>query len=562
MLCDRIVAHSDLKLKFLRCDLPDTFDISLTSIMKESAGQAHRNESAHESDIMIGGDVKIHNTSLDTGKATEANFASNKIMYKAPETKSKSPGDITPTIAVDVSEIATDTITITTETTISASGGKNHGTRLDRRDWATIYAISDLKFRRLLCLKVDDPKLKDLTFGDYHVIQRLDGGFNHIVKMVAMKNNHTEHYIVRVPAIGTKARWQEGDMHNMRCEVALMKYLHQSSNIPVPEIIAGEQGFSSMIDAPYILMKRLTGRPAHLLWFDTPGDRNHIAASRVSSQTETVRRNILTRLATAIAELRHLRFDKIGMPHFTNTLQFGTNPIITRSYGWKDPSDMTLADLESTGQIYECTPFETSVEYMTSSLEEKWLSIPDPDDDDNPYVQNIFLGIRKILDIVYSLSPITVSKEDMCDSNEKETFVLRHPDLDLQNILTDEMGNVTGILDWEGCLSVPRYVGYSSFPEFLRRDWISSFSLDRSPHMSWLLPHYRQIYNDAMLATGCGDAKYTHKSAMYRAIVDAINEHDNATCSAPDLITKLLACISGLRMSNVSAWAGQTLRHI
>jgi hypothetical protein len=47
------------------------------------------------------------------------------------------------------------------------------------------------------------------------------------LKLAAITGAHAEEYIVRVPAIGTAARWQDGDAHNMRCEVSLMQYLQQ-----------------------------------------------------------------------------------------------------------------------------------------------------------------------------------------------------------------------------------------------------------------------------------------------------------------------------------------------
>jgi hypothetical protein len=142
---------------------------------------------------------------------------------------------------------------------------------------------------------------------------------------------------------------------------------------------------------------------------------------------------------------------------------------------------------------------------------------------------------------------MSASKHNPLDNVEPETFVLRHPDLDLQNILTDEEGNITGIIDWEGCMTVPRCVGYASYPEFLRRDWTSGWSLKTVPYLAtFQLAHYRQVYLDAMLATGCPDAKYTRKSAMYRAIVDCVNGDDLRTCGVGNLVRKMFAQIPEL----------------
>lgn len=64
--------------------------------------------------------------------------------------------------------------------------------------------------------------------------------------------------------------------------------------------------------------------------------------------------------------------------------------------------------------------------------------------------------------------------------------------------------------------------------------------------MCWKLDHYRKIYADAMQETGAPEAKFTLKSAMYRAVVDTLNEG-----SVLDLINKLFVQIPGLRMTDV-----------
>ena len=82
-------------------------------------------------------------------------------------------------------------------------------------------------------------------------------------------------------------------------------------------------------------------------------------------------------------------------------------------------------------------------------------------------------------------------------------FVLAHPDLDLQNILIDEDGNVTGLVDWDGVTMVPRSMG-CSFPKWLSRDWDRNLyqwysdksssdpaQLDHSPDQ---MNYYREMY--------------------------------------------------------------------
>jgi hypothetical protein len=82
----------------------------------------------------------------------------------------------------------------------------------------------------------------------------------------------------------------------MRCEVALMQFLFKKTKVPVPEIISFEAKLDSRIGAPYILMKRLPGKPAYVSWFEKCKDRNHLSENRVSHETEMMRCNILRSL--------------------------------------------------------------------------------------------------------------------------------------------------------------------------------------------------------------------------------------------------------------------------
>ena len=90
----------------------------------------------------------------------------------------------------------------------------------------------------------------------------------------------------------------------------------------------------------------------------------------------------------------------------------------------------------------------------------------------------------------------------------EDGFVFAHPDFDMQNVLVDENGNVTALVDWEGVITVPRQLGLS-FPIWLMRDWNpfdydhgqGNGRIDNSPKE---LMHYRKRYakfvEEAMMA--------------------------------------------------------------
>ena len=95
-------------------------------------------------------------------------------------------------------------------------------------------------------------------------------------------------------------------------------------------------------------------------------------------------------------------------------------------------------------------PFGDMQSYMVSMLNE--ISIPD---------NKLCQGEHKLLRLFCEWS----SQKCADDS-----FVLAHPDLDLQNVLVDEHGNITALVDWEGVSTVPRPLG-CAYPMWLTRDW-------------------------------------------------------------------------------------------
>jgi hypothetical protein len=413
----------------------------------------------------------------------------------------------------------------------------------DRHDWTPIRAIPDDRFKRLALLFIDINGW--LEEEDCNVLARFEGGYHHVVMLRVYDGDGDVDYVIKVPAVGTDARWSEADAHNMASEASLMRHLSQHTNIPVPEIVASDETLDNILGAPFMLMKKMPGEPSYKVWFEDHKDRDHITECEISQETEAKRVTMLRSLAQVMAQLQAFQFDKIGLPDFYKVnAQGGTH--VTSWYRWKTPIELENSNLHPDDQLYPVGPFQASIEYMTAKLDTSWPTDP-TSEDLHHYDRLINIGTRKVLDIIYSNPIIARSTSKPTFINQQETFVLRHPDLDFQNILVDPAGNVTGLLDWDGCITVPRCVGYATVPDFLRGDWSSDFSLFEPPHLSWQLEHYRQIYTDAMLDTACPEAKYTAKSAMYRAIVEALDTGD-----ADDVVRKVLREISGLRRASLN----------
>jgi hypothetical protein len=186
-------------------------------------------------------------------------------------------------------------------------------------------------------------------------------------------------------------------------------------------------------------------------------------------------------------------------------------------------------------KVQERGRFKNTKDYARAGLAN--LPLPQPSENGH-FSSNAMetIGLHKIIHIIFA-HPIFQLKLD-------DTFVLRHDDLDLQNILTDSDGNITGIIDWDGSLAMPRSIGTAAVPVFLRRDWFPNSSLSRRPHMGWRYDQYRQIYAAAMVDAGNEDAQYTIKSAIYQAAFAALYEGGDLD----DFVNRLLLEIPDFRM--------------
>jgi hypothetical protein len=277
-------------------------------------------------------------------------------------------------------------------------------------------------------------------------------------------------------------------------------------------MIAFSDKLDNVLGAPFIILRANDGIPANKIWFDqTDDDEDDLDyAHLVDEDRMKIRVNFLCSLARHMAELRALEFDRAGTLNFDEDPE---DPIIGPTYHWKTVSDLvklTTDDMATPASI-NCIPsYATSFEYFQAALDKQWPR----DENTRLHVNN---GRRNIMCAMLASAPFNKSIKV---GDNKETFVLRHDDLDFQNILCDpKTGEVTGIIDWDKCRAAPRCIGFASLPAFLTQDWAPEFSTFAHPHMPWELDEYRNVYARAMLeATGSeGDGKFTLKSAIYEA---------------------------------------------
>ncbi|KAF1923682.1 uncharacterized protein M421DRAFT_9470 [Didymella exigua CBS 183.55] len=395
-----------------------------------------------------------------------------------------------------------------------------------RCDWETIDAIPESRYIDLVS--------RTCTFSgplkEARCLAYKRGTFNAVSYVGVLSRGRVDLYIVRVPGHATVNHWTAQDKYMMQREVETIEYMNRYTSAPVPQVCTYSGDFTNILGHPFIMMTHLPGKSAHRIWFDEEydddPDTNFRLGDLPSPAVEKKRITFLRSLAKAMAEINTLSFNETGMPIIP--LDGSVAPSIGAQYQWDNSGSNDYIERPV------CASTPDYVRARPSSMRMLDALIADTK------TQNYILGARKVLDMIFA-QPVFNPSE--C----KETFTLHHSDLDLQNILVDDEGNVTGIIDWDRCATVPRCVGAASAPLFLQKDWMPAYlnNLETAPHLGFTTHRYRQIYAAALAEQGCEDAKFTTKSAMYQAAAIALYDRDCGDID--DFLGKVLRCVPEFR---------------
>ncbi|KAF3032030.1 hypothetical protein E8E12_002473 [Didymella heteroderae] len=409
----------------------------------------------------------------------------------------------------------------------------------DRCQWDIIEKIEPdtiLQILRSALVELDDGyavkpmRIVKIARGSYHKV--------YIVKTFNPRSQMMEGWFVKIPGHGTPDRWTADDEYMLKQEYETMRLLITYTEVPAPFPIDYSATLETQYGVPYIIKKELAGKNACELWYDD-------WCTTPSPETEQKRENMLRSLAAHMTELNKLRFAQIGMPVFDPTAEnFENYDDIERErlpvekyYVWP------FCD---TYQSVERGPSASTQAFVQDGIKEsnEIEGFEPPGDpapgEDRPMMtedDQKVLGTAKFFDIV-TFHPVF-------QSTASDTFSLRHSDLDLQNILIDDDGNVTGILDWDGSLAMPRCVAHAAVPHFLELDWYGDAAL-HTPFLPWRAGHYRSIYAAALLDARNPDVQFTSKSHMYQAVFAALYEGGNKQ----DVMSRLLKEIPGLQIDD------------
>lgn len=234
-------------------------------------------------------------------------------------------------------------------------------------------------------------------------------------------------------------------------EVATLRWLRRFTSIPVPEVVAFDSSSDNEIGFEWILMPFIAGTSAYSVWRKIPMTTKEGLVKQVArfqaqileaSETRSPLRGIGT-LTCGHGEVDDLKEDTTPRPGQIVSRHF----FIGKHFDYDVPRG----------------PFPSSREWMDSYLaiiiqeqeEELGIAEDDEDKEDIEYHISIAKRLQGLLPIIFP------SAEDLPGRTTPW-----HEDLSLKNMLIDEDGTITAILDWEFVSAMPHWLTTEP-PQFL-----------------------------------------------------------------------------------------------
>ena len=330
-------------------------------------------------------------------------------------------------------------------------------------------------------------------------------GTSHLVYPILFSDG--EKWIARIPGKAVSC-FRPLDARRLLTDVRTRCLIRSRTTVPIPEVFAWETSIENPVGVPFTLEAFVEGSAVAEKW---------------SGMAEGMRLKLLRNLAAIMSELHALRFDKIG------ALEFGDEGSVQVG------SMVSMAcDMEAMYQgeqlwprAVEHGPFATAKDYLSD------LNKPDSSQDNNDWdaVQVMVIGLA--ID----------SLPDFVDRDG--AFNLQHPDFDSQNILIDDEGTVTGIIDWDCLQTAPRALGFARYPAWITLDWNPGayyYGMSDCPYVDSpeQLLRYRREYAEAFADRQIPAPNYSPSDTTLSQIFEVIGIASGFQMRRPWIVEKLV----------------------
>ncbi|CCT69795.1 uncharacterized protein FFUJ_05711 [Fusarium fujikuroi IMI 58289] len=362
----------------------------------------------------------------------------------------------------------------------SSDDDSDDGSELDRDVFGPLVDITEESIIALATRVAKD--VLHVVPGKAELLNTVSGSYNivHIVQLETVK------LVIRIPATGWGDGMTKAAEDALSSQVATMRFIKEQTGAPVPEVYSWDPTNNNEISAPFICMSFVTGETVSSVWFKDSMD---------DEAREQLRLNILTSIATIMAKFSSMTFDKMGSLMQAEDGSFFLGPM----FEWVENDDDSVHAKATRTYFSMDELFACSIE--SGSTGNAWDRAED-----------------KLLKVFLENSPLL---------HYHSRFVLCPPDFDSQNVLVDEKGNVTGLIDWDHCQTMPPHLGYAAYPGWLTRDWDPLMygwpHYQKTEDSPETLQRYREHYNKEMCKalSGQGDCGVTQDSHIAEAIAIA-----------------------------------------
>ncbi|VDB92620.1 unnamed protein product [Peniophora sp. CBMAI 1063] len=309
-------------------------------------------------------------------------------------------------------------------------------------------------------------------------------------------------WALRVP----QRMWSASRTRAMQLDILAQTYISSHTGIPIPKIHAYSCDRDNVLGYPYIVMDFVPAKRLVSVWND--------ASWWTGSRS---RDRVLEQMASHMVDMARLKFDTIGRLDYIDASQpdKGVHVVPFHEHpDWEEHDFIEpppgLAAWQAERAHLEFGPFTSTYAWLRAMLEERRRF----DKGKDLVVLQLLLGV--VPETTYDGGP----------------FVFVHGNLDSQNVLVDDEGNIAAIIDWDDTFVGPRQLGALGYPPWLTVDWDPTFhgwnvnadaehnSRHDSPEE---LIRLRKVYLDAVDAasggTLTGPVRNSHiASSVYCAI--------------------------------------------
>lgn len=266
------------------------------------------------------------------------------------------------------------------------------------------------------------------------------GAFN---KLYLVENHCQQKYVMRVSL-------PVDPQHKTSGEVATLRWISRCTDVPVPAVIAFDDSSDNEIGFEWILMQLMPGSSAHSKW------------RKMSMATKKA---LVEQMAQYQAQLFRLDCGAAGFRGI-GTL----NEIPKQESSETDPDPVPgriVSQMFFWGQHFDYDiprgPFRSSHDWLDSYLriviqEQKDDIKRAEDEEDREYAERILRTAEGLSALLPKIFPSIL--------NPPQRTILWHDDLSLSNILVDDKGQITALVDWE-CVSTMPHWAATQMPKFL-----------------------------------------------------------------------------------------------